>query len=235
MDRIWLNRMIDKAMQNARGRVKEEKYESFRRYVIYEEPVDKVSADLGIREGTIFQHKSSFLDILREELVKLLADLNDLGPMMKDSPQARKQFKRILEDYIQQQKEMRNTMISNAAPAPVVDRVIQFQQIYAKLKLDPSTPTIIYFKDINEINHLAVSSSITIGRTADAEIHIDETKISADHARIILSEEGLHIKDNNSTNGIWKNGRRVGENPLFHGDWIQIGDWNFLVVNGLNP
>ena len=52
MDRIWLNHILDSALDAARKRVKPEKYESFRRYVIYEEPVDKVSADMGDRRAS---------------------------------------------------------------------------------------------------------------------------------------------------------------------------------------
>ena len=47
--------------------------------------------------------------------------------------------------------------------------------------------------------------------------------ISKRHAQIALGTDGFAIKDLNSTNGVWVNGRKVTDSPLRSGDIIRLG------------
>jgi hypothetical protein len=69
---------------------------------------------------------------------------------------------------------------------------------------------------------------LTIGRSKDADVRIDDRYASSIHARL-FTREGRHIiEDMNSTNGTTLNGAALnGEAELVDGDTIQIGDTVF--------
>jgi len=69
---------------------------------------------------------------------------------------------------------------------------------------------------------------LSIGRSKDADVQIDDRYASSIHARL-FSREGRHfVEDMNSTNGTTLNGATLnGEAELVDGDTIQIGDTVF--------
>jgi FHA domain len=69
---------------------------------------------------------------------------------------------------------------------------------------------------------------LSIGRSKDADVQIDDRYASGIHVRL-FSREGHHfVEDMNSTNGTLLNGRALGgEADLVDGDTIQIGDTVF--------
>jgi hypothetical protein len=69
---------------------------------------------------------------------------------------------------------------------------------------------------------------LSIGRSKDADVRIDDRYASSVHARL-FSREGRHfVEDMNSTNGTTLNGAELnGEAELVDGDTIQIGDTVF--------
>ena len=69
---------------------------------------------------------------------------------------------------------------------------------------------------------------LSIGRSKDADVRIDDRYASSIHARL-FTREGRHIvEDMNSTNGTTLNGAALnGEAELVDGDTIQIGDTVF--------
>jgi hypothetical protein len=69
---------------------------------------------------------------------------------------------------------------------------------------------------------------LSIGRSKDADVQIDDRYASSIHARL-FSREGRHyVEDMNSTNGTTLNGAALnGEADLVDGDTIQIGDTVF--------
>jgi diguanylate cyclase (GGDEF)-like protein len=63
-----------------------------------------------------------------------------------------------------------------------------------------------------------------IGRSADADIQLEEDGISRRHARLERGPEGgVRLVDLGSTNGTFVNGTRVGEVALADGDRIHLG------------
>ncbi|MEI6562800.1 MAG: FHA domain-containing protein [bacterium] len=73
-------------------------------------------------------------------------------------------------------------------------------------------------------------SSVTFGRTPEADICIPETRISRIHAEIKPWDTDYVIKDLNSRNGIYVNGVRVLVAVLKAGDVIRIGAHEFTVT-----
>ncbi len=69
-----------------------------------------------------------------------------------------------------------------------------------------------------------------IGRSAEAEIQIDDPSISSEHAALELDNEGVGIRDLASTNGVQLNGAAVLASVLKHGDRIQIGECELQYV-----
>ena len=69
---------------------------------------------------------------------------------------------------------------------------------------------------------------LSIGRSKDADVQIDDRYASGIHARL-FSREGRHfVEDMRSTNGTRLNGSALnGEAELVDGDTIQIGDTVF--------
>jgi pSer/pThr/pTyr-binding forkhead associated (FHA) protein len=61
-----------------------------------------------------------------------------------------------------------------------------------------------------------------IGRSIDNHIVINNRGVSGHHASIVQEGNDFFITDNNSTNGIFLNGRRISQGQLVYGDEIGI-------------
>ena len=63
-----------------------------------------------------------------------------------------------------------------------------------------------------------------VGRSPDADIHIDDPYASEFHSRIGLQDDRVVVHDLGSTNGTYVNGRRVtSPTSASRGDTVQIG------------
>lgn len=72
----------------------------------------------------------------------------------------------------------------------------------------------------------------TLGRAPENTITIEDDFLSSTHARFIKKRKAYFIMDNNSTNGIKLNGKRLGTRAvrLKNGDHIHLGRCEFLFV-----
>lgn len=69
---------------------------------------------------------------------------------------------------------------------------------------------------------------LSIGRSKDADVQIDDRYASSIHARVFSREGRFFVEDMNSTNGTLLNGATLqGEAELIDGDTVQIGDTVF--------
>ena len=65
---------------------------------------------------------------------------------------------------------------------------------------------------------------LTIGRSKDNDITLDDASVSRHHATIIQTESGIIISDNGSSNGTFVNGNRIhGEKALSINDTLKLG------------
>jgi diguanylate cyclase (GGDEF)-like protein len=69
---------------------------------------------------------------------------------------------------------------------------------------------------------------MTIGRTQDAEIFIDDEGVSRRHAKLAPNIDGVRLIDLGSTNGTFTNGQPVDSRLLQDGDRVQIGSTTIL-------
>jgi hypothetical protein len=74
---------------------------------------------------------------------------------------------------------------------------------------------------------------LSIGRSGEADVRIDDRYASGLHARIFPRDGRTYIEDMNSTNGTRVNDATLsGEVELIDGDVVQIGDTSFRFEAG---
>ena len=69
---------------------------------------------------------------------------------------------------------------------------------------------------------------MTIGRTADNDIVLENRGVSRRHAQIEFNENAAVVIDNESLNGTFVNNRKVNEEVLRDGDMITIGKYSLI-------
>src|SRR3954451_17698555 len=74
---------------------------------------------------------------------------------------------------------------------------------------------------------------LSIGRSKEADIRIEDRYASSIHARVFSREGRFFVEDMNSTNGTLLNGATLqGEAEAIDGDTVQIGDTVFRLEVG---
>ncbi len=66
---------------------------------------------------------------------------------------------------------------------------------------------------------------MSIGRTPDAPIFLDDVTVSRNHALLVRRRDGVYIDDLGSLNGSYVNRKRIESHLLADGDEIQIGKY----------
>ncbi len=74
-----------------------------------------------------------------------------------------------------------------------------------------------------EIFPVAEAREVVIGRREDADVQIREEGVSRRHASIRVEGEGALLRDLESANGTWVDGRRTPEARLVDGSRVQVG------------
>lgn len=80
---------------------------------------------------------------------------------------------------------------------------------------------------------IALAAKITIGRSVENDIVIDNKLASRNHALIQKIRDEFFLKDTNSTNGTFLNGRRIPPDKyvkLNPGDRITVGSVNLALA-----
>ena len=76
-------------------------------------------------------------------------------------------------------------------------------------------------------------NAVTIGRSPECDIHLEDDSVSREHAKIQWTPAGHQITDLQSTNGVLVNDNQVSCSALTSGDRVQLGQriFRFLVDN----
>lgn len=84
---------------------------------------------------------------------------------------------------------------------------------------------VISLPDAGEVIHELTESKITVGRSADNVISLDDASVSSHHAELTRTNDGYLLKDLGSTNGTRLNRRAVTGEPetLKEGDRLRFG------------
>ncbi len=71
---------------------------------------------------------------------------------------------------------------------------------------------------------------LTIGRSPDAEIFLDDVTVSRDHAVLVRRAGEWFLDDSGSLNGTYVNRRRIDSHKLADGDELQVGKYKLTYL-----
>ena len=71
---------------------------------------------------------------------------------------------------------------------------------------------------------------MTIGRSPDANVFLDDVTVSRNHALLVRRRDGLYIDDLGSLNGTYVNRRRIESHRLQNGDELQVGKYKLTYL-----
>jgi hypothetical protein len=77
---------------------------------------------------------------------------------------------------------------------------------------------------------LLANEQMTIGRSSDSKIFLDDVTVSRKHASVALVGSDWVLSDSGSLNGTYVNKHRVSTTVLVNGDELQIGKFRFVFV-----
>ena len=75
------------------------------------------------------------------------------------------------------------------------------------------------------------AARVTIGRSPDCDIFLDDVTVSRLHAVLECGGDGCRLADNESLNGTFLNRRRVEEARLRDADEVQIGKYRLTFID----
>jgi pSer/pThr/pTyr-binding forkhead associated (FHA) protein len=76
--------------------------------------------------------------------------------------------------------------------------------------------------------HLLHGDIVTVGRSNDSDVFLDDVTVSRNHAELLHGSSGWMLRDRRSLNGSYVNGERMDEARLSNGDTVQIGKYIFI-------
>ena len=82
---------------------------------------------------------------------------------------------------------------------------------------------VIFLPDDGEVSYELTEAKVSVGRTEDNTIFINDPSVSVRHAEFVLIGGEYALRDLGSTNGIRVNGKSVTETRLNPGDRIRFG------------
>ena len=85
---------------------------------------------------------------------------------------------------------------------------------------------------IQQGSRFLITDAVTIGRSANSSIFLDDVTVSRAHATIEKTVQGFLLRDAGSLNGTYVNNVPTAQEMLKHGDEIQIGKFHLLFVVG---
>ncbi|HZI92131.1 MAG: FHA domain-containing protein [Actinomycetota bacterium] len=71
---------------------------------------------------------------------------------------------------------------------------------------------------------------MTIGRSPEAEVFLDDVTVSRNHALLVRRRDDLYIDDLGSLNGTYVNRRRIESHRLQNGDELQVGKYKLTYL-----
>ena len=71
---------------------------------------------------------------------------------------------------------------------------------------------------------------MTIGRSPDAEVFLDDVTVSRNHALLVRRRDGLFLDDLGSLNGTYVNRHRIESHRLADGDELQVGKYKLTYL-----
>jgi pSer/pThr/pTyr-binding forkhead associated (FHA) protein len=97
----------------------------------------------------------------------------------------------------------------------------------------PGTAMLIVRRGPSEGTSFVLDSDlVTVGRSDDADVVLDDVTVSRRHAEFIRDARGWQCRDVGSLNGTYVNRERIETTALSGGDEVQIGKYRFVFLVG---
>jgi len=91
-------------------------------------------------------------------------------------------------------------------------------------KIEQTTPYLMMYSERNVGRRLDLSESkTTIGRSPEADIVVEDRRVSKIHCSLQYQKGAILVEDNNSTNGTYLNGQRVDKASVAGSALLQVG------------
>jgi pSer/pThr/pTyr-binding forkhead associated (FHA) protein len=88
---------------------------------------------------------------------------------------------------------------------------------------------VLFKKDGSQKTFSLSSDTTVIGRRHDCDLIIPLTVVSKEHCQLSQNKEAVKIRDLDSRNGTFLNGKRINEATIRAGDYVRIGPLTFLL------
>jgi pSer/pThr/pTyr-binding forkhead associated (FHA) protein len=95
----------------------------------------------------------------------------------------------------------------------------------------PTSRVLVFLDAAKPIKYPLYKAVMTIGRSDQADIHVEGDFISRVHARLLSTIDGVVVEDIASKNGIKVNSKQTERQILHHGDVLGIGKARFTFVD----
>jgi len=113
------------------------------------------------------------------------------------------------------------------APTPATDPIDPEEMRTRRRDLAPEPRVALFLihQEGVEIRELTVGEPIVVGREAPADLYVDDATLSRRHASFTLRPDREHVdvEDLTSTNGIWRDERRIERAVLAVGEEVMLG------------
>lgn len=104
--------------------------------------------------------------------------------------------------------------------------------IEAILNGGPEKAMVIIHRGANKGSRFLIAQErVSIGRSPESEIFLDDVTVSRSHAVIERSGSGFALTDQGSLNGTYINNQSLKSAPLNCGDEIQIGKFHLIFIS----
>jgi pSer/pThr/pTyr-binding forkhead associated (FHA) protein len=70
----------------------------------------------------------------------------------------------------------------------------------------------------------------TVGKSKDSDVQLDGASVSRQHLVLILGDDDVRVRDEDSTNGTFLNGTRVADAQVVPGDQIELPGWHLILM-----
>ena len=107
--------------------------------------------------------------------------------------------------------------------------------IDAVLNGGPEKAMVVVHRGANKgSRYLIAQERVSVGRSPESEIFLDDVTVSRSHALIERTDAGFSLTDLGSLNGTYINNQSLKSTPLKCGDEIQIGKFHLIFISARN-
>ena len=107
--------------------------------------------------------------------------------------------------------------------------------IDAVLNGGPEKAMLVVHRGANKgSRYLIAQERVSVGRSPESEIFLDDVTVSRSHALIERTDAGFSLTDLGSLNGTYINNQSLKSTPLKCGDEIQIGKFHLIFISARN-